>query len=266
MIQLPKEYLYKIKELGQVFEDTTCYTVMQGIGGSAWVDEIEEPNYAISAYGDFCFFAGKPTEDFKQDDLLDLLKKLHKEKVLFIPETKEWTVFFEDNTNFYSLDRYRLKKRKDPFDRVLLKKYVEKLPAGFQIEAIDEKWHAKLQKEDWGADLCGMIPSAKEYVEHAVGFLVTKDGVPAAGISSYSYYDKGVEIQVDTKKEFRRLGLATILGARFILECMERNLYPNWDAANPISLRTAEKLGYEFDKIYKAFSNMEIKEMKLGDA
>lgn len=76
MIQLPKKYLYKVKKLGEVFEDTTCYTVMQGIAGTAWVDSIEEPTYFVSCLGDFCIFAGKPTEDFKEEDVLGLLRSL----------------------------------------------------------------------------------------------------------------------------------------------------------------------------------------------
>lgn len=265
MIQMPKECLYKIKELGKVFEDTTCYTVMQGIGGSAWVDSIEKPGYVISAYGDFCFFAGEPPKDFQEEDVLSLLEKLNKKVLIFVPETEKWLKFFQEETKLCTFNRYRLKKRKEPFDKALLESYVAKLPDGFKVEKIDENWYHALNKEPWGADLCGMIPTAEEYINHAVGFVVTKDGTPVAGISTYSYYNDGVEIEVDTKEEYRRMGFATVLGARFILECMERNLYPNWDAANRISVRTAEKLGYEFDRIYKGFSNVKIEEMKLGD-
>lgn len=85
-----------------------------------------------------------------------------------------------------------------------------------------------------------------------------KDDCAVAGVSSYSYYDKGIEIEIDTKKEYRKRGFATILGAKIILECMERGLYPNWDAANQISVKTATKLGYELDRTYKAFSNIEL--------
>lgn len=41
-----------------------------------------------------------------------------------------------------------------------------------------------------------------------------------------------------------RRGLATACAARLLLACLERGLYPSWDAANPASAALAEKLGY----------------------
>ena len=64
-----------------------------------------------------------------------------------------------------------------------------------------------------------------------------------SGASSYSRYLEGIEIEIDPKKEYRRKGLAYACGARLILECLERGLYPSWDAHNMGSVRLAEKLG-----------------------
>ena len=63
----------------------------------------------------------------------------------------------------------------------------------------------------------------------------------------------GIEIEIDTKEECRRRGLALACGARLILECLDRGLYPSWDAANLDSVRLAEKLGYRFDRAYTAY-------------
>lgn len=38
-----------------------------------------------------------------------------------------------------------------------------------------------------------------------------------------------------------------------ILECLEQNLYPSWDAHNMWSVALAEKLGYHYDHEYTAF-------------
>ena len=80
-----------------------------------------------------------------------------------------------------------------------------------------------------------------------------KDGELAAGASSYSRYIEGIEVQVDTKKEHRRKGLAYACGAKLILECLERGLYPSWDAQNLWSVALAEKLGYHFSHEYIAY-------------
>ena len=51
----------------------------------------------------------------------------------------------------------------------------------------------------------------------------------------------------------RRIGLASACGAKLILECINRNLYPSCDAQNKRSVALAEKLGYQFDKEYVAY-------------
>lgn len=74
-----------------------------------------------------------------------------------------------------------------------------------------------------------------------------------AGASSYSVYKGGIEIEIDTSPEYRRRGLATACGARLIIECIDRDLYPSWDAQNVWSVALAEKLGYHFDYEYTAY-------------
>ncbi len=73
------------------------------------------------------------------------------------------------------------------------------------------------------------------------------------GASSYTCYSQGIEIEIDTKEAFRRRGLASVCGAKLILECLSRGLYPSWDAQNKWSVALAEKLGYHFDREYTAY-------------
>ena len=49
--------------------------------------------------------------------------------------------------------------------------------------------------------------------------------------------------ETDTREDHRRKGLAYACGAKLILECLERELYPSWDAQNMWSVALAEKLG-----------------------
>ena len=74
-----------------------------------------------------------------------------------------------------------------------------------------------------------------------------------AGASSYSRYNDGIEIEIDTKTEHRRKGLASVCGAKLILECLDRDLYPSWDAQNMWSVGLAEKLGYHYSHTYTAY-------------
>jgi len=63
-------------------------------------------------------------------------------------------------------------------------------------------------------------------------------------------YNDGIEIQIDTREDHRRKGLAAACGAALILECLKRGIYPGWDAANMESVRLAEKLGYRLKGPY----------------
>ena len=45
-------------------------------------------------------------------------------------------------------------------------------------------------------------------------------------------------------EDLRRRGLALSCGARLILTCLDRGLYPSWDAANLESVALARRLGY----------------------
>lgn len=74
-----------------------------------------------------------------------------------------------------------------------------------------------------------------------------------AGASSYTRYKEGIEIQIDTKRDHRRKGLALVCAAKLILECMDRKWYPSWDAHNLGSLALEKKLGYRYDKEYDVY-------------
>lgn len=64
---------------------------------------------------------------------------------------------------------------------------------------------------------------------------------------------RSIEVEIDTRQDYRRRGLAYICGAKLILECRKRGWYPSWDAQNLWSAALAEKLGYHFDQAYIAY-------------
>ena len=55
-------------------------------------------------------------------------------------------------------------------------------------------------------------------------------------------------------------GLPFILrcGAALILECLERGLYPSWDAHDTVSLALAEQLGYQPAGPYRTFLRLDL--------
>ncbi len=53
-----------------------------------------------------------------------------------------------------------------------------------------------------------------------------------------------IDLAIITKPAYRRQGMATAVAARFVLECLEKNLEPHWDGANEASNNLAVELGY----------------------
>ena len=106
---------------------------------------------------------------------------------------------------------------------------------------------------EWCRDWVSQYPNYEAYRKYGIGAIILEKNEPISGASSYSGYHGGIEIEIDTKEEYRRKGLAYISGAKLILECLKRGWYPSWDAQNRWSLSLAEKLGYEFAYEYLAY-------------
>ena len=84
--------------------------------------------------------------------------------------------------------------------------------------------------------------------------IIKKDtGEIVAGASSYSTYQDGIEIEIVTREDYRKQGLAYRCASKLILECLKRGLYPSWDARTRISVALAKKLGYVYSHEYVAY-------------
>ena len=108
-------------------------------------------------------------------------------------------------------------------------------------------------ENSWNRDLVSQYPVWDTYQALGLGVAVLRGKTLVAGASSYASFDGGIEIEIDTKPEERRRGLARACGAALILECLDQNLYPSWDAHDAVSLSLARQLGYQPDKPYLTF-------------
>ena len=130
---------------------------------------------------------------------------------------------------------------------------IDKLPEGYELKDIDENIYDICLSDPVTKDFVSSFESKEQYLDIGRGVVVIKSGRIVAGASSYTRYNEGIEIEVDTVEEERRKGLATVASAALILRCLDEGLYPSWDAQNMNSVHLAEKLGYEFDHEYTAY-------------
>lgn len=175
--------------------------------------------------------------------------------IIMVPGDQAWAELIEETLGKKAKRtvRYAIKKEPDVFDREKLQRIVDGLPAGYELKLIDEALFERCRKIDWCRAWVEQYADYDTYQKYGLGVVLLKDGEPVSGASSYTGYIGGIEVQIDTREDHRRKGLALICGAKLILECLDRGLYPSWDAQNKWSVALAEKLGYHFDQEYTAY-------------
>lgn len=198
---------------------------------------------ALASIGDFCFLAGTPVPELVE----------RADAPILVPGDAGWERLIRTTLGERAVPFTRWATRPGEFDRSGLLRLVKSLPREFVICPIERELYAALMEEEWARDLCGNFVDGSDFVRRGIGFAVLREGVPVAGAASYAVCDGAIEIEIDTRPDFRRLGLASACGARLILECLDRGIYPGWDAHNEQSLSLAEKLGYRPDRPYTAY-------------
>lgn len=249
-IQNNHAYSKVIPELFANWEETIIWSCLDGTMGDIYVKDTGDPVSAMAVLGDFCFFAGKPDPElvgFDTEDRPDYL--------IMVPQTEEWGKLIEQaySDRARKTVRYAIKKEPDIFDYVRLKSAVDSLDPSYSMKLIDEELYHYCRANLWSRCFVSLYPDYKTYKKLGLGVVILKDGELVSGASSYSTYREGIEIEIDTREDYRRRGLAYACAAGLILECKKRGLYPSWDAQNKWSVALAEKLGYHYDHEYTAY-------------
>ncbi|MEG0767953.1 MAG: GNAT family N-acetyltransferase, partial [Clostridia bacterium] len=74
-----------------------------------------------------------------------------------------------------------------------------------------------------------------------------------AGCTSFCAHADGYEMQIDTHPAHRGKGYGTCVGAAFVDAALEAGKVPYWDAANIVSARTAQRVGFRLTQAYPAW-------------
>lgn len=244
-----------VEKLFKNWDETMIWSCLQGVMGEIYVAEektkSEEYKSAVAVLGAFAFFVGEPDREL----VLYKPESYSGEFVIMVSQNPEWETLIEKcypECN-KKVERYALKKEPDTFDKEKLQKMVEALSDGYELKELDESVFEETKRTEWCCDWTAQYPNWETYRKLGLGVVLLKDGQLVSGASSYTAYENGIEIQVDTKEEYRRKGLAEVCSAKLILMCLERGLYPSWDAQNKGSLALAEKLGYRYSHTYTAY-------------
>lgn len=235
----------KVKALFEGWEETLIYSCLQQVMGKIYVTDLENPKSAFAFVGCFGFFAGEPDRE--------LVSNKPEGFVIMVPQNAQWAVLIEECfEDAKKVTRYAIKKD-TKFDVDKLQKEIDKLPDGYELKKIDAEIYDKCLENPATVDFVSAFGSKERYLQIGRGMVITKNDEIVSGASSYTRYNEGIEIEVDTVESERRKHLATVVCAALILDCLQEGLYPSWDAQNMNSVHLAEKLGYEFTHEYFAY-------------
>lgn len=259
--KIEKENMETIAPLFAGWEESLIWSCLEGCMGEAWADNEIHPASARILLADFCFFAGKSNQELVTENIRNQVREF----VIMVPPMdktgESWAREIEQayGGNCKRVERYAIKKEPGIFDREHLKRIAEGLPEEYEVRLIDEAIFEQTRKFPWSVDFTSQFADYEDYCRRGLGAAVLFQGELVSGASSYTVYQEGIEIEIGTREDFRRKGLASVCGARLILECIKRDLYPSWDAQNLWSVKLAEKLGYHFDRAYPAYEIYNLK-------
>ena len=240
----------KVLSLFAGWEETLITSCLQKVMGKIYVTDQDNPKSAMAFVGCFAFYAGEPNKELVHDKPDGF--------VIMTPQNEAWAKLIEECfPEAKKVTRYAIKKDTQ-FDIRYLRDQSIRISngfefAGYELKLIDAKIYDLCMQDPVTRDFVSAFESKDSYLELGRGFVILKDGRIVSGASSYTRYQEGIEIEVDTIPEERRKGLATICCSVLILKCLEEGLYPSWDAHNMNSVHLAEKFGYEFDHEYVAY-------------
>ena len=248
MIELNVEQRQKLWPMIEGWQETMLWTCLQGHWGRVWADDAEAPKSARFIVGDFALYCGEPNRELAESTV-----EFPKE-VMLMAQNEAWLVLLREiwEQHGITMERFAMKKEPNVFDRAHLKKLASQLPEGYSLKMLDKPLVEEALSMPWSWHLCGQYHGVEDFLNRGIGVAAVYDGTLAAAASSYSVYDTGIEIEIDTCPDHRGKGLATACGAGLILACLDRGLYPSWDAADIRSVHLAEKLGYHLDGPYTA--------------
>lgn len=237
--------------LRKLYQDYPCLhgsvsAIVDGSMGKAFADSPSEPHVALGVL-DFHFLAGDPLNE----NALPLIQFLKPGAIVITP-TSDWQCLLTNSCpgelGLYPREAFEVRE----FNVDELRQFCQDLPPAYELRPVRTG-----EVEKFGSDLAPALVSnfrsPNEFISRGIGFGLLHQQTFVAGASSGAISKEKLEIEVQTRPEFRRRGFATAVAAALILYCLDHGLEPCWDAANEASSGLARKLGFRSSGKYDAY-------------
>ena len=218
--------------------------------GRIFCDDVGDPQCAVMFHpGDYAYLAGDP----QAVNVRALVEQIPSAKGVVVDE---YEFISPRNTIWIAAlnATFGDRLRRDGYEyftftdvkRVWIQNWQNRVPSGLQVMAMDAELARRAEEtlrvattQTWG--------SVEHFIAGGFGFVVVaEDGDIAGAISTFGLGKGEAEIDIATHKDYRRQGLATLMGCAFVDHCLAHDLTPSWTAnyGNFGSTATARKLGF----------------------
>jgi len=223
--------------------------VLQGYCGTALANAGSDLQVAQLSISVITFLGGDPTHPAARQ----LVEQLSGETIIIVAQ-EGWRdlVFQVHGARITGHPRLSFSPKRLSLEH--LHQLMARVPEGFQIQRINLDLAQRLGTEvSSGLILPEVFPSPADFVERGIGFCALAGEQIVCGATSAARCDNAIEIQINTNPSFRRIGLATAVGAALVAHCLEQDLYPDWETAanNTPSQQLAQRLGYILESTYE---------------
>jgi GNAT superfamily N-acetyltransferase len=225
--------------------------------GETWISENDSDQAAIIFVGKTFYLGGHDISEEIADFLMEQILTKELSQGYIIPQDREMIPYldeyFQELNDKYSImksERHLMDLDMSNLNHNCLMNYVKELPTNYQLKPITEElFYTARNGDQYLNNFIELFPNYIEFEKYGFGFFLLDGSEIIAGISSYARYHDGVEVQIAVHSQHRGQHLGRCLGAKFILECESRGLYPWWDCANPTSEHIAIQLGYVLKQV-----------------
>ena len=217
--------------------------ILEGIMGRAVADNADDPCVAVLQApnlklnivgGD----AGHPAAR-------EYLEQLPAKSALFLG-AGGWAELVQSILGSKTIEMPRYAFTSEELDLDQLRGLASRVPDGYRPVQMDLDLARRLGAEEsrFSEDHMVNFDSPEDFVARGFGFCLLHGDQMASVATTLAICSKGIEIQINTREEHQRKGLATAIAAQLLVHSLEQGLDPNWDAANASSVGLATKLGY----------------------
>ncbi|MFN2197603.1 MAG: GNAT family N-acetyltransferase [Anaerolineales bacterium] len=256
---IPAQYGGVLPLFEDYIRDPLMYAVLDGLRpGRVYADNPQAPRFAVVWTDTECLYVGGAVDEPPHaqalvnligEKLMPLGKILGLEFLSLFSTPGSAAVALEAplahleplrtpaNTFLFNRSRYRG-----------LRAELRSVPEGFTLQRLDEKLLFDPANEallDSVTHYWGTVPA---FLSHAPGYALLKETQIVSWLYVQAIGGGGQAPDAWTDPELRGLGLAAVIGARWIEDCLMQGQTPFWlnDEANQASRRLAENLGFDF--------------------